>query len=114
MDTIAPSVLSGSSSNLQTMRTGIKACTSSISSQSGHSLQSGMSLSVNFFPHRLILEKTWSRYNAFVFSSDHHQTQVTRISVNSPSSNFSHVCPPFTLVLPALEHICFEHPALNC
>ena len=94
---IVPSGLIWSSSNWQTTRTGIKSWTSSISE-----LQS-------YIPLRKCGHNT---ITLFLIGSSSN-LQVTKTGVKSPSSNSGHIG-PFTLELPALERICFEHLALIC
>ena len=67
MDTLVPSVLIRSSSNLQTTWTGIKSWTSSILDQSGIFASELHALQHENVSHRLIIDKTWTRFNDSVF-----------------------------------------------
>ena len=78
VDTIAPSGFIGSYSNLQTTRTGITSWTSSFSGQSRLFASELHALERKKFSHRLIMEKTWTRYNDFIFYWIIIKLKVTR------------------------------------
>ena len=112
VDTNAPSVSSGPSSNLQTTRTGIKACISSISSQSGLFTSELHAFERYFFPIDLYWRKRGHVIILFFIrsSSNTGDQDGRKLSEFEFWPRMSSIY----LELLALEHICFEHPAIYC